>query len=78
MEVENPLVNINTVIWEENQGMLRAIVREAARFKADTITFHHLIFVDQGTTDETERITQAALAFGSPDWAGFIRAALTI
>jgi radical SAM protein with 4Fe4S-binding SPASM domain len=68
-----PLVNINTVIWEENQHMLHAIVRQASRFGADTITFHHLIFVDQGTFDETERITRATLAAGSPDWAGFIR-----
>ena len=68
-----PLVNVNTVIWEENQAMLQEIVRQAARFKANTITFHHLIFVDQGAFDETERITQTALASGSPDWAGFIR-----
>jgi MoaA/NifB/PqqE/SkfB family radical SAM enzyme len=71
-----PLVNVNTVIWEENQGMLQEIVGQAARFKANTITFHHLIFTDQGAFDETERVTQAALAFGSPDWAGFIQDAL--
>jgi radical SAM protein with 4Fe4S-binding SPASM domain len=67
-----PLVNINTVIWEENQGMLREVVEQAARFGAETITFHHLIFVDHKAFDETERLTQAALAFKSPDWAGFI------
>ena len=70
---KKPLVNVNTVIWEENQAMLQEIVRQAARFKANTITFHHLIFVDKGAFDETEQVTQAALAFGSPDWAGFIR-----
>jgi radical SAM protein with 4Fe4S-binding SPASM domain len=68
-----PLININSVIWEENHRMLQGIVRQAARFGANTITFHHLIFVDQRIFDETERITQATLAFGSPDWAGFIR-----
>jgi radical SAM protein with 4Fe4S-binding SPASM domain len=73
---KRPLVNVNTVIWEENQGMLQEIVGQAARFKANTITFHHLIFTDQGAFDETERVTQAALAFGSPDWAGFIQDAL--
>jgi radical SAM protein with 4Fe4S-binding SPASM domain len=47
-------------------------VEQAGRFGAQTITFHHLIFADQKTFDETERVTQAALAFNSPDWAGFI------
>jgi radical SAM protein with 4Fe4S-binding SPASM domain len=69
---KKPVVNINTVIWEENQGMLLEIVEQAARFGAQTITFHHLIFADQRAFAETERITQAALGFRSPDWAGFI------
>jgi MoaA/NifB/PqqE/SkfB family radical SAM enzyme len=73
---KKPTVNVNTVIWEENQAMLREIVRQAARFGADTITFHHLIFIDQEAFDETERVTQEALTFGSPDWAGFIQDAL--
>jgi MoaA/NifB/PqqE/SkfB family radical SAM enzyme len=73
---KRPLVNVNTVIWEENQGMLQKIVGQAARFGANTITFHHLIFIDQGAFDETERLTQEALACGSPDWAGFIQDAL--
>jgi radical SAM protein with 4Fe4S-binding SPASM domain len=67
-----PLVNVNTVIWGENQAILPEVVKQAARFGAQTITFHHLIFIDQRAFDETERITQAALACGSPDWAGFI------
>ena len=70
---KRPLVNVNTVIWEENQTMLGDIVEEAARFGAKTITFHHLIFIDQGAFEETERISQSALNCGSPDWAGFIR-----
>lgn len=69
---KRPTVNVNTVIWEQNQGMLREVVKQAACFGAQTITFHHLIFADQKAFDETERITQAALAFNSPDWAGFI------
>jgi MoaA/NifB/PqqE/SkfB family radical SAM enzyme len=69
---KRPLVNVNTVIWEENQAILQEIVEQAACFGAKTITFHHLIFADQKAFDETERITQAALAFSSPDWAGFI------
>ena len=69
---KRPTVNVNAVIWEENQAMLREVVKQAARFGAETITFHHLIFADQNAFDETERITQAALACGSPDWAGFI------
>jgi len=69
---KRPRVNVNTVIWEENQGILQEIVEQAGRFGAQTITFHHLIFADQKAFDETERVTQAALAFGSPDWAGFI------
>ncbi len=69
---KRPTVNINTVIWEENQEMLQEVVKQAARFGAQTITFHHLIFADQKAFDETERITQATLAFNSPDWAGFI------
>jgi MoaA/NifB/PqqE/SkfB family radical SAM enzyme len=73
---KQPTVNVNTVIWEENQGMLPEIVKQAGRFGAQTITFHHLIFVDQRAFDETERITHVALACGSPDWAGFIQDAL--
>jgi MoaA/NifB/PqqE/SkfB family radical SAM enzyme len=69
---KRPVVNVNTVIWEENHTMLSDIVEAAARFGAETITFHHLIFVAQEAFEETERITQAALSFGSPDWAGFI------
>jgi MoaA/NifB/PqqE/SkfB family radical SAM enzyme len=70
---KKPVVNVNTVIWEENQDMLQEIIKQAGRFGAQTITFHHLIFADQKAFDETERITQAALAFHSPDWAGFIQ-----
>jgi MoaA/NifB/PqqE/SkfB family radical SAM enzyme len=70
---KRPAVNVNTVIWEENQGMLREIAEQAARFEAQTITFHHLVFVDQRAFEETERITQTAFACGSPDWAGFIQ-----
>jgi MoaA/NifB/PqqE/SkfB family radical SAM enzyme len=70
---QRPRVNVNTVIWEENYTMLGDIVEQAARFEAETITFHHLIFVDQGTFEETERISQAALNFSSPDWAGFMQ-----
>lgn len=70
---KKPTVNVNTVIWEENQGILQEVTEQAARFGAQTITFHHLIFADQKTFDETERITQVALGFGSPDWAGFIK-----
>lgn len=70
---KKPAVNVNTVIWEENHTMLHDIVEEAARFGAQTISFHHLIFVDQGAFAETERITKAALKCNSPDWAGFIQ-----
>jgi MoaA/NifB/PqqE/SkfB family radical SAM enzyme len=70
---KKPLVNINTVIWEQNHAMLGDIVEAAARFGAETITFHHLIFVNQRAFEETESITQAALNCSSPDWAGFIR-----
>jgi MoaA/NifB/PqqE/SkfB family radical SAM enzyme len=70
---KKPLVNVNTVIWEQNYTMLHDIVEQAGRFGAETITFHHLIFVDQGAFDETEGILQSALNCGSPDWAGFIR-----
>jgi MoaA/NifB/PqqE/SkfB family radical SAM enzyme len=69
---KRPTVNVNSVIWEENQGMLQEVAEQAGRFGAQTITFHHLIFADQKTFDETERIMQASLACGSPDWAGFI------
>ena len=70
---KKPTVNVNTVIWEENQTMLGDIVEQAASFGAETITFHHLIFIDQVAFEETEGITQAALNFSSPDWAGFIK-----
>jgi MoaA/NifB/PqqE/SkfB family radical SAM enzyme len=69
---KRPTVNVNTVIWEENQVMLQEVLKQAACFGAQTITFHHLIFADHKAFDETERITQASLAFNSPDWAGFI------
>jgi MoaA/NifB/PqqE/SkfB family radical SAM enzyme len=69
---KRPTVNVNTVIWEENQSMLQEVVEQAARFGAETITLHHLIFIDHKAFDETERITREALACGSPDWAGFI------
>ena len=70
---KQPLINVNTVIWEENYTMLHDIVEQAARFGAETITFHHLIFIDQGAFEKTERILQSAFNCGSPDWAGFIR-----
>jgi MoaA/NifB/PqqE/SkfB family radical SAM enzyme len=69
---KKPVVNVNTVIWEENQAILQEVVKQAAGFGAQTITFHHLIFANQKAFDETERITQATLTCGSPDWAGFI------
>jgi MoaA/NifB/PqqE/SkfB family radical SAM enzyme len=68
-----PTINVNTVIWEENQAMLQEIVEQAAHFGAKTITLHHLIFIGHKAYDETDRVTQDALDFGSPDWAGFIQ-----
>ena len=70
---KKPAVNVNTVIWEENHTMLHDIVEQAGRFGAETITFHHLIFVDQGAFEETERISQSELNCGAPDWAGFMK-----
>ncbi len=70
---KRPTVNVNTVIWEENQAMLDTIVDQAALFGAETITFHHLTFVDASAFQETERISQVALSCSSPDWAGFVR-----
>lgn len=64
-----PRVNVNTVIWEENYNLLADIAEVAVGFGAETITFHHLIFIDKQAYEGTERI----IGCSSPDWRGFVR-----
>ncbi len=71
-----PLINVSSVLFEENYERLDETLRTCESIGADAVTFHHLIFISREIYD------RHCAAFGSKfgvehsDWEGFVVNAL--
>ncbi|MBU2540559.1 MAG: radical SAM protein [Candidatus Omnitrophica bacterium] len=68
-----PKINVATTISEDNFSNLYEIFKTAEKLSPDTITFHHLSFVDRESVAKTNRILKDNFGILSRDWEGFIR-----
>lgn len=66
-----PLINIQCTISRDNVGRLREAAEVAHRVKADSLTFHNLIFLGRDILGQQKRIDQV-LGCSSGAWEGFV------
>jgi MoaA/NifB/PqqE/SkfB family radical SAM enzyme len=68
-----PLINLQCTISRDNAHRLDEMLSVAVHLRANSLTFHHLIFLDQATYDAQEAALNAALpGTGSTGWKGFV------
>ena len=68
---DKPLVNIQCTINRHNYQRLDELIEAARQFKANAVTFHNLIFLNQEAIAKQKRI-DGLLNCSSQDWEGFI------
>ncbi len=66
---KKPLINLQTTITKYNINDIVDMLNVAEEFKADSITFHHLIFLDKEDIKNTEARFPS---LGCKDWEGFV------
>ena len=71
-----PLINISSTIFETNYLHLDKIVDVAEDILASSITFHHLIFLNQQTYAHHNEMFTHLFNTTCLDWRGFVREAL--
>ncbi len=71
-----PLINISSTIFETNYLHLDKIVDIAEDLLASSITFHHLIFLNQQTYAHHNEIFTRQFNVTCLDWRGFVRETL--
>ncbi len=68
-----PRINISTTIFETNYRRLDEVLTVAESIGADTISFHHLIFVSEGMCAENSAAFREHFGLDCVDWTGFAR-----
>jgi radical SAM protein with 4Fe4S-binding SPASM domain len=66
-----PLINLQCTISRFNAEHLERLVPVAARAKANSLTFHNLIFLPPGLIQEQKRVDEE-LRCSSRNWEGFV------
>ncbi len=66
-----PLINLQCTITRYNYQHLEEMLEVAKLAKADSLTFHNLIFLDHSSLDKQKAFDQA-LGSSSKDWEGFV------
>ncbi len=66
-----PLINLQCTINRDNYQHLEQLTEVARQVKANSLTFHNLIFLDRSIIQEQEKINQE-LGCDSLAWEGFI------
>lgn len=66
-----PLINIQCTINKSNFEHLSELLDVANEIRADTLTFHNLIFLDHAVLNRQKEF-DAALGCSSADWEGFV------
>ncbi len=70
--VRRPLINVSSVIFEENYELLDETLRTCESLHADSVTFHHLIFISQEIYERHCATFGAQFNVPESDWAGFV------
>jgi radical SAM protein with 4Fe4S-binding SPASM domain len=73
LKLAKPLINLQCTITKYNYQHLEQMLPVAEKLKAETLTFHNLIFLDQKSLDKQKEF-DAALGLSSRDWQGFVAA----
>ncbi len=68
---DKPLINIQCTINRHNYQRLDELIEAARQFKANAVTFHNLIFLNQEAIAGQKRI-DGLLNCSSQDWEGFV------
>ncbi|MFC1590735.1 radical SAM protein [Candidatus Omnitrophota bacterium] len=71
MNKKRPLINIEFTITQHNYENMPDMIGAAKLLKADSLNFHHLIFVDQKMLDAHEKAFYPVFKCSSDDWKGF-------
>lgn len=71
LKQQKPLVNLQCTINRRNYLYLDELLEAAAEAHADSLTFHHLIFVEKPVLEEQKKY-DARLGASSGDWEGFV------
>ena len=67
----SPLVNLQCTITKYNYRHLEQLLGVAGRIKADSLTFHNLIFLDAGVLAR-QKPRDVELSCSSKNWEGFV------
>ena len=70
---KKPLLNLQCTITPYNYLYLDRLVDVGKSFNADSLTFHHYIFITEELYSRQEKVTTELLKVTSFDWSGFIR-----
>jgi MoaA/NifB/PqqE/SkfB family radical SAM enzyme len=72
-KVRKPLINLQCTINRDNYTKLEEMLSVAVRLKANSLTYHHLIFLDEQTCAKNQEFLSEHLAGTSSDnWKGFV------
>lgn len=66
-----PLINLQCTITKYNYRQLEQLVEVAEKLKANSLTFHNLIFLDKDIIQAQKNIDES-LGCSSKDWEGFV------
>lgn len=68
---KKPFINLQCTITKYNYEHLKQLTEAAKTIKANSLTFHNLIFLNREALQKQESFDQA-LGFSSADWEGFV------
>ncbi len=71
--LKKPIVSINSTIFEYNYDSIDEVRDVAEDIGADSITFHHLLFLSKEMCDRHNAIFEPRFGNRCMDWYGFVR-----
>ena len=74
--VARPLVNVSSVVFENNYRVMDKTLSTAEGLGADSITFHHLIFINPEIYSRHCAFFSDKFGVSESDWQGFVRESL--
>src|SRR3989339_62476 len=69
---KKPLVNLQCTINQWNYRQLERLAAVAKALDADSLTFHHLIYLSEGVYRKQEEVFYDDFGCDSPGWKGFL------
>lgn len=73
---KSPIINIAVTISEDNFSSLFDTYKVACKLEPDSVTFHHLSFVDKQSVEKTNDLLSKNFGAVTQDWTGFLRTEL--